>query len=168
MADQAPAAEEKQEQFVLTTSPHFTAWLARTGVSIAFSTYQAGKLFLLGLQNDGRLSVFERTLERCMGIGVSADARTFVLATLYQLYRFDNVVPPGGHHDIYDAVYVPHRSWITGGLDVHDIGLLPDGNPAFIATLFSCIATVSEHHSLKPIWQPPFVSRLAPEDRCIL
>jgi uncharacterized protein (TIGR03032 family) len=168
MADPVPGTDEKQDPFVLTASPHFAAWLARAGAGIAFSTYQAGKLFLLGLQDDGRLAVFERTMERCMGIAVSADARSFVLATLYQLHRFDNVVPPGGRHGVHDAVYVPHRSWITGGLDVHDVGLLPDGDPAFVATLFSCLATVSGHHSFRPLWQPRFVSRLAPEDRCHL
>jgi uncharacterized protein (TIGR03032 family) len=159
------AAEEK---FALTTSPHFAEWLARIGTSIAFSTYQAGKVFFLGVQQNGRLSVFERTFERCMGIGVAPGARSFTLATLYQLYRFDNVVPPGSKHDDNDAVFVPHRSWITGELDVHDIGILPDGNPVFVATLFGCIATVSEHHSFKPLWRPPFVDRLVPEDRCHL
>ena len=159
------AAEEK---FALTTSPHFSESLARIGTSIAFSTYQAGKVFFLGVQQNGRLSVFERTFERCMGIGVAPGARSFTLATLYQLYRFDNVVPPGSKHDDNDAVFVPHRSWITGELDVHDIGILPDGNPVFVATLFGCIATVSEHHSFKPLWRPPFVDRLVPEDRCHL
>jgi hypothetical protein len=37
-------------------------------LSLAFTTYQAGKLFLLGLQPNGRLSVFERTFNRCLGL----------------------------------------------------------------------------------------------------
>ena len=32
-------------------------------------------------------------------------------------------------------------------------------------THFSCLATVSQTHSFKPIWQPPFISKLAAEDR---
>jgi len=35
-------------------------------------------------------------------------------------------------------------------------------------TLFSCIATVSEGASFRPLWRPPFISKLAPEDRCHL
>ena len=52
----------------LASSRQLPAWLAEQQASLAFTTYQAGKLFLLGLQPDGRLSVFERTLERCLGM----------------------------------------------------------------------------------------------------
>ena len=44
----------------------------------------------------------------------------------------------------------------------------PDGRPVFVNTLFSCLATVSDGHSFKPLWRPPFISKLAPEDRCHL
>ena len=54
--------------FELTASRQFTAWLAEQKASLAFTTYQAGKLFLLGLQPDGQLSIFNRTFERCMGL----------------------------------------------------------------------------------------------------
>ena len=74
------------EKFALTTSRHFPQWLAATGGGIAFTTYQAGKLFLLGIKPGGSLSVFERTFPRCMGVGVSDDGRSLALATQYQLY----------------------------------------------------------------------------------
>jgi uncharacterized protein (TIGR03032 family) len=35
-------------------------------------------------------------------------------------------------------------------------------------TLFSCFADVSNTATLRPLWRPPFVSRLAAEDRCHL
>ena len=72
----APTAPE--EKFALTSSRHFPEWLARMGASLAFTTYQAGKLFFIGLKAEGRLAVFERTFARCMGLGVSADARVAV------------------------------------------------------------------------------------------
>jgi uncharacterized protein (TIGR03032 family) len=34
--------------------------------------------------------------------------------------------------------------------------------------LFNCLATISEGYSFKSLWQPPFTSRLAAEDRCHL
>jgi hypothetical protein len=49
----------EQEKFALTISRGFESWLRRSGGAIAFTTYQAGKLFLLGLKPDGRLGVFE-------------------------------------------------------------------------------------------------------------
>ena len=39
-------------------SRQFTAWLAEQKASLALTTYQAGKLFLIGLKQDGRLSIF--------------------------------------------------------------------------------------------------------------
>lgn len=160
-------ADAPQEQFALTTSRHFPAWLASTGGSLAFTTYQAGKLFLLGLKADGSLSVFERSFPRCMGLGVSGDGCSLALATQYQIYRFDNVVPAGETvPEGFDAVYAPHAGWVTGDLDAHDIGFDADGRPIFVNTLFSCLAAVSDGHSFRPLWQPPFVSRLAAEDRC--
>jgi uncharacterized protein (TIGR03032 family) len=152
--------------FELTASRQFPAFLAEQRLSLAFTTYQAGKLFLLGLQPDGRLSVFERTLERCMGL--VAGPGSLHVATLYQIWRFCNALDPGLLHEGHDALYAPRLGWVTGDLDVHDIGLLPDGRPVFANTLFSCVATVSDTHSFVPLWTPRFISRLAAEDRCHL
>ena len=54
----APADPVKLE---ITASRQFPEWLAEHKVSLAFTTYQSGKLFLIGLKETGRLSVFERT-----------------------------------------------------------------------------------------------------------
>jgi uncharacterized protein (TIGR03032 family) len=174
-------------KFSLSVSRQFTEWLGGVKASLAFTTYQAGKLFLLGLNPDGRLAVFERSLARCMGLGVSADAQTLMLATQYQLLRFDNVVPqpvvPKGKKGAaprkspspqvgasgqHDALYAPHAAWITGDVDAHDVAIGSDARPVFVNTLFSCVASVSDGYSFRPVWRPPFVSRLAPEDRCHL
>ena len=157
-------------QFELTTSRHFPSFLAEQQISLAFTTYQAGKLFLLGLKPDGHIAVSERTLARCMGMVASpgAVADGLHVATLYQIWRFRNVLDAGALHEGHDALYAPRMSWVTGDLDVHDMGLLPDGRPVFANTLFSCVATVSDTHSFVPLWQPRFISKLAAEDRCHL
>jgi uncharacterized protein (TIGR03032 family) len=90
------------------------------------------------------------------------------MSTLYQLWRFDNSLPPGQTYQDYDRCYVPQLAWTTGDVDIHDIGLDREGRPLFVNTLFSCLATVSDSHSFKPLWKPPFISRLAAEDRCHL
>ena len=162
-------ADQGRESFELTSSRQFPQWLAAAGSSIAFTTYQAGKLFLLGVKPDGRLSVFERTFPRSMGLAVSADGRTMALATQFQIHRFDNLMVAGQvSSDGFDAVYAPHAGWVTGDVDAHDVGFGHDGRPLFVNTLFSCIAAVSDAHSFKPVWKPPFISRLAAEDRCHL
>jgi uncharacterized protein (TIGR03032 family) len=165
---QVAPAGGADEKFALSSSRHFPEWLDRMGASLAFTTYQAGKLFLVGLGRDGRLAVFERTFARSMGLAASSDGRTLVLATQYQILRFDNIVPEGQAHGAHDAVFAPHVAWITGDVDAHDVAIGQDGRPVFANTLLSCIATVSEGYSFRPLWRPPFISRLAPEDRCHL
>ena len=85
--------EKPSEALAITTSRHFLSWLAGVNASLAFTTYQAGKLIMLGLKRDGKLGVFERSFARSMGIGVFANARSFVLATQWQIIRFDNILP---------------------------------------------------------------------------
>ena len=159
---------QPEEKFALTTSRGFESLLNRLGGAICLTTYQAGKFFMLGLKPDGKLSVHERTFARCMGLGVSVDAQELLLATHYQIYKFRNVLPQGQRQGMSDAVYVPRQSWITGDLDTHDIAFGPDGKPVFVNTAFNCIATTSDGYSFKPIWSPPFIDRLAAEDRCHL
>ncbi|MGE0725563.1 MAG: TIGR03032 family protein, partial [Alphaproteobacteria bacterium] len=135
-------------------------------VSLAFTTYQAGKVFLIGVKPDGTFSVFERTFPRSMGLGVHG--RTLWLASLYQLWRFENFMEPGDSQDGHDAFYVPINGHTTGDIDIHDIHATPDGRPVFVATLFNCLATIDQRHSFVPLWLPPFIDRLAAEDRCHL
>jgi uncharacterized protein (TIGR03032 family) len=151
--------------FELSASRQFSNWLAERKASLAFTTYQAGKVFFIGLKDDGRLSIFERTLSRCMGMVAAGDS--LYISTLYQIWRFENAATDKTS-DGFDKVYVPQLSFVTGDLDVHDIALDRTGRLVFVNTLFGCLATVSERDSFRPIWQPPFLSKLAAEDRCHL
>lgn len=147
-------------------SRQFTSWLDSQHVSLAFTTYQAGKLFFLGLKADGSLSIWERTFERCMGL--HAAGNSLYMSSLFQIWRLENILQPGETHGGCDALFVPQVAYTTGDLDVHDIVLDHDKRIIFANTLFSCVATTSETHSFKPLWKPPFISRLASEDRCHL
>lgn len=160
--------DKPQPKLELTGTRQFTAWLAEQRVSLAFTTYQSGKVFLIGLQPDGRLSVFERTLNRCMGMVATPDAQTLYISTLYQLWRFERANAAGQGYNGYDALYVPQVGYTTGDLDIHDMAVDANGNVVFVNTLFSCLATTSETHSFRPLWRPPFISKLAAEDRCHL
>ncbi|BBK39932.1 TIGR03032 family protein [Allostella sp. ATCC 35155] len=145
----------------------FLPWLAQARASLAFTTYQAGKVFLIGMRPDGSLSVFERTFPRSMGLGVAG--RSLWLASLYQLWRFEDFLDPGTvTPDGHDALYVPVNGHTTGDIDIHDIHAGPGGRPIFAVTLFNCIATIDDRNSFVPLWRPPFIDRLAAEDRCHL
>jgi len=149
-----------------TTSRHFSAWLAESRVSIAFTTRRTRKLFLVGLRSDGRLSIFERSFERCRGL--CATGRTLYMSTRYQIWRLQDSLEPGHLHEGYDRLYIPQLAWTTGEVHAHDVMVREDGAVVFANTLFSCLASVSSSDSFVPQWTPPFVSTLAPEDRCHL
>ena len=92
LAETGPAAAAAPA-LELLASRQFTAWLAEQRLSLTCTTYQAGKLFLLGLQPDGRLALFERSFDRAMGLAVYE--RQLYLSTLWQLWRFDDALEPG-------------------------------------------------------------------------
>jgi len=159
-----PAARPALEMF---TSRQFASWLRESGGSLVLSTYQSGKVLFIGSNPEtGKITVFERTIDRPMGLAV--DAGRLAVASLYQVYTFVDALAPGEMAKGADACYVPQTSHFTGDLDVHDMAYDRSGRLVFANTLFSCLATVSDTHSFKPLWKPPFVSRLAAEDRCHL
>ena len=165
--------------FQILGSGQFLDWLNAEKVSLAFTTYQSNRLFLVGLKPDGSLGATMRTFERPMGL--YATAETLILTTRYQVWRLENMLEKGQIFKDRDKMYVPRRSWMTGQLDLHDLALavpslgkgkVPVVEEArktiFVNTLFSCLATLSDRYSFTPLWKPPFISKLAPEDRCHL
>lgn len=142
-------------------------WLAANRMSIAISSYQTGRVYLVGSDPHGRVSIFERIFERAMGI--VGNAQRIYLGGLYQLWRFENVLRPSELiHGQYDRCYVPRNAQTIGDLDIHELGIRADGRVVFVNTKYSCLAELSTTHSFRAIWKPPFISRLAPEDRCHL
>jgi uncharacterized protein (TIGR03032 family) len=101
-------------------------------------------------------------------MGLCATANGLYLSSLYQVWRFENLFTQGEQQDGYDRLYLPQVGYTTGDLDIHDLAVAADGRLIFVNTLFGCLATLSETHSFKPLWRPPFSSRLAAEDRCHL
>ncbi|HEV8062516.1 MAG TPA: TIGR03032 family protein, partial [Gemmataceae bacterium] len=150
----------------VTTSRYFADWLAEQRTSLGFTTYQSGKLFLLGRNAQGTISIHERTLSRVMGMWGSE--QTLWMSTLFQLWRFENALRPGETYQGYDRLYIPKVGYTTGDIDIHDIAIESSGRVVFVNTKFGCLATLNERYSFTPLWKPPFLSKLAPEDRCHL
>src|SRR5512139_2855158 len=162
------ASQKTEEQAAYSMSPGLSGFLGSQQIAVAVSSYQSGKFYLLGQNVDGGLLVHERFFHKAMGICV-ADRNTILLATLFQILKFRNVLEPGQQiNNLQDACYVPREVFTTGELDVHDIGLLKDGRIVFVDTLYNCLASTSARHSFTPLWKRPFVSKIIKEDRCHL
>lgn len=150
----------------ITSSRHFAAWLDEQGIGLAFTAPRAGKLLFVGLNADGRVSVFQRTFD---GAGaLTAHDRTLYLASRFQLWRLENVLQDGQVAEGYDRLYVPQSASTTGEINIHDIALDSEGMPLIVNTLFDCVAVPGEAHSFHPVWRPPFLETLEPADRCHL
>ncbi len=151
----------------ITPLTHFNQWLAAQKISLAFTTYQTNRLFLIGLKPDGRLSVFDREFDRPMGLFATSEG--LVMSTSYQIWQFDNLCREEvGDYLEYDKLYVPRIGYTTGDINTHDLIVDKSQNWVFVNTQFSCLATRDRDYSFRPIWQPPFISSLAAEDRCHL
>lgn len=166
LADQDANAAEASVTYSM--SPDLPGFLGSQPIALAITSYQSGKFYLLGQNVDGGLMVHERFFRKAMGICVP-DKDTLLLATLFQIVRFRNVLNQGEQiNNVFDACYVPRVASITGALDAHDIGQLKDGRAVFVNTLYNCLATPSARHSFTPLWKPPFISKIVKEDRCHL
>jgi uncharacterized protein (TIGR03032 family) len=160
-------APPQQQPVKINCTRGLASWLLRNNVSIAFSSYQSGRLYLVGVDKQERVSFHERFFARAMGLW--ADSQRILLATLFQLWRLENVLTPGQHtNEGADRHYVPRVSHTTGDIDIHDVAVMADGRIVFVNTGYSCLALLSPTHSFRVYWKPPFISKLAPEDRCHL
>ncbi len=147
-------------------SDHLYHWLENEQISLAFTTYQTNRLFLVGRKENGRLVVNERLFDKPMGLYASGE--NLYMATRYQIWQFENRLAQGEQYQGSDRLYVPSQSHTTGDLNVHDVVVTKAQQILFINTDFSCLATVQAGFSFAPVWKPPFITKLAAEDRCHL
>ncbi|MES0489538.1 MAG: TIGR03032 family protein [Leptospirales bacterium] len=165
--DNKPASEATAEnEFRVHFSRGFPTWLLEEKISLAISTYQAGKIILVGFNTKGEVSIVERSISRCMGIAADKDAQNLYVAGISNISRFVNAIQAGQQNPDHDRIYIPQATYTTGDIDTHDMAVDKDGRLIFTNTLFSCLCTLSATHSFVPIWQPPFITDLLPEDRC--
>ena len=161
-------AEQQKTTLSSTYSKNFPLLLEKLGISVAVSTYQAGKLIMLR-NIDGKLNTHYQSYERPMGMCLNAT--TMYLGTKTKIIKFRNVPalrdrldPPGKA----DACYIPRAIQITGGIDVHEMEMDKEGDLWFVNTQFSTLCKLDYDNSFVPVWRPDFVKELAPEDRCHL
>jgi uncharacterized protein (TIGR03032 family) len=153
--------------FHYTQSDSFVELLHELGASLLVSTYQANKLLAVRATGNG-LSTLVRTFDRPMGLAV--DRSRLAVGTRKEVWFLRNApdiaarVEPEGTHD---ACYLPRSSHVTGDIGIHEIAYAKD-ELWLVSTRFSCLATLDPDYSFVPRWRPPFITELAPEDRCHL
>lgn len=144
------------------------AILGDLGASVLVTTYQAGKLVMLRPDGDVLNTHFCR-FNKPMGLVRAGDR--LVIGTTRSIREYHNVpafarrLEPAGRHD---ACFLPRLQHCTGDVQIHEMAWGAGDELWFVNTRFSCLCTLDHIHSFVPRWRPPFVSELAPEDRCHL
>lgn len=153
---------------------YFLSWLREVKTSFFISSYKTHKVFSIGIVKDGRdnqdkLSLWMTHFNRPMGI--HAGKKTIWVSSSGNLWRFDN---SGGYEEIdsqlgpFDSQFVPRLAYFSNDIDTHDICTDANDKLYYVSALFCCICIPSVDHSFKVWWKPPWISKIAPEDRCHL
>ncbi len=150
-------------------SPQFAELLHKLGISLAISTYQAGKVVFLSAVDTDKLIQLPRTFENAMGMAVSKNKLAVSALNNVTVLRNDPDLAPAypNNKGVYDGIYIPRIIYNTGYLALHDMDFI-DEKLIAVNTLFSCLSYIDGKHSFTPFWQPPFISELTPDDRCHL
>lgn len=165
---------EREENIINRFDVHFTTefrqWIAAEGISLALTTYEGGKLVVVGPGLDGNTIVSERNFERCMAMHVE-NHRNIWISTHHNVWQLENGLEPGElFNNLFDRAYFPRTAFFTGGVDLHEIMKAQDGHLYGVITGYNCVARISAHErgSFSPFWKPPFISEITNEDRCHL
>jgi uncharacterized protein (TIGR03032 family) len=141
--------------------------LAKLDLSVLISTYQAGRVASIGV-HQGELRVGFAHFDQAMGLtrtgtGIAIGAKK----EIWNLPASRELAPqikPAGERDM---VFLARSSHLTGPIMGHDLAF-GQGQLWVVNTLFNCLATVEGNWSFVPQWKPPFISEIAPGDRCHL
>jgi tetratricopeptide (TPR) repeat protein len=102
-------------------SRDFVPILAEAGVSLLISTYQAGKLVVVGT-DAGKLTLSFHNFEQAMGLALSRDM--IAVGTRYQVWLLAREAGMAAQLDrgqAYDDCYLARRSHFTGQIHIHEL-----------------------------------------------
>jgi uncharacterized protein (TIGR03032 family) len=146
----------------------FGRWVEQAQATIVITTYQAGKMVLVG--HDGpHVGVLMRDMHAPMGLAVEGSRMAVALRDSVVVLADAPALAPDlpSHPGRFDHLYLPRVTYTTGDIRAHEIAFGRDGL-WIVCTRFSCLCLPSEAHAFEPRWRPKFISACVPEDRCHL
>ena len=102
-------------------SRHFLDWLAESRISLAFTTYQAGKLVMLRAERDV-LNTHFAGFNRPMGLAVSGDR--LAIGTALEVWEYHNLPAVACQREPVgqvDACFLPRHGHVTGDIHIHEM-----------------------------------------------
>jgi uncharacterized protein (TIGR03032 family) len=147
-------------------SLNLTPLLKHLRVTLLVSTYQAGKLVVVGTRED-RPEFSFHTFERVMGVAARPDRIAVGVRAQVWVLRSAPDVAARFRGRGHDGCYLARSAHYTGDIQIHEMAWVAD-ELWFVNTLFSCLCTLDDSYSFVPRWRPSFITALAAEDRCHL
>jgi len=167
-ATNMPAPDASLHPFACSHTPELPELLAGLHCSLAISTYQAGKVLMVSSDGE-RLQLLPRAFDTPMGM--VAQGHRLAVACAHEIVVLAHNPSMGPTYprkpDTYDTLYLPRQVYFTGAVSMHDMAFDDDGLIG-VNTSFSCLCRFDDDYSFLPVWQPPFITNLQPEDRCHL
>ncbi len=155
--------EEKQQNISFSYSVNLVDILKQLKSTIVLSTYQSGKLILIG-EDKNQIDIRYKNFPRPMGMYSQNNKLWAGLG--HSIWEFHNF-PDAYKKESYDACYLPINIHFSGDIDIHEMEYCKD-ELYFVNTKFSCLCKNDTTCSFKPIWKPKFISMLQPTDKCHL
>jgi uncharacterized protein (TIGR03032 family) len=150
-----------------TADQAFIELLQRTNISL-IAALRPGGIACFGGQDGALVMSFT---PMAVSLGMATDGTRLAvgyrreIAVFAPSTRLAEHLP--GKPRQHDVLFVPVGAFRTGECMVHEMTL--DGTSVVFAnTQFSCLSRADGFSSFVPMWKPPFVSVLMPEDRCHL
>lgn len=166
----SPAKEEELvDRFDLHFDASFLNFLSSENISLAFSTYEGGKLMIVGPGNTEPV-ITERDFPRCMALHVDNDQNIWLTSDIY-IFQLENGLNDGQiYENGWDRLYMPRNAHLTGGVDIHEITVANDGFMYGVITGHNCVARINHNDKgcFSPYWKPPFINNIITADRCHL
>jgi uncharacterized protein (TIGR03032 family) len=174
--NQQEETQEEKQEWGFEYDRYFLSFLRDHKVGILVCSYKSSKLFSIGTTynknaNDNVLSFWITEIPRVMSSAYDKNTNKLVVGSQMCVSHFYNSGSSESDNPIFDdfdVTFTERRINIVNDIDIHDIALDQDGTPYFCSPLFSSICTVSDTHSIKVYWTPPWISKVASEDRCHL
>lgn len=168
------------EAYIYTRN--FLSWLRENNCSILFSTYKKHKLYLMGLQGNGDLSLAFLDLLRPMGVTYDPNTNSIYSSSLGSIHTFMNIGSEN-HKEWgwFDGIFVPKNINFCADHDIHDVRIgynesvikqknkspntekklgLDYSKPItyYISSTFNSICMTHPTKSFEVYWTPPFIT----------
>ena len=153
---------------------YFVNWLDSINTSFIITSYKTGDIYSLGTTYNSEIkdvipSLWITSFQRPMGLAKSKNK--IWLSSAGHLWCCSNEGSHKSDNKIYkdfDANYCPRQVYTINDINIHDMVVDKNDKIVFCSSLFSCLGTLSETKSFKVYWKPPWISKIAAEDRCHL